>query len=286
MQRPSPGTRARRLRAALVGGAIAGLVPAIAAATELTGFLQPAGKGALSITHTFESYEEFWVGDTKVSDPGVGRVETGSLSLWLEWGVHERVTVVGSLAYVDASSDGLGGFGESGLQDRAVLAKIAIADLASGTIRHRFVGALGLRSPASGYEDNIPVDIGDGSTDGLFRAIYLLQASSFYFSQQAGFDVRSDDTPDGIPLYSELGVTARRLTVSGFYSGYLADGGTDIGDPGFTFPSNGDEFHRLGGKLYYRLTDGFGASAAYFQTLDGRNAGESRGLSSGITIGL
>lgn len=282
----TPGQRARCRVVAVAAGAAVGLAPIFAGATELTGFLQPAGEGALSITHTFESYEEFWVGDTKVSDPGVGRVETGSLSLWLEWGVHARVTLVGSLAYVDASSDGLGGFGESGLQDRAVLAKISLADLATGSIRHRFVGALGLRSPASGYEDNIPVDIGDGSTDGLFRLIYLLQARSFYFSQQAGFDARGDDSPDGIPLYSELGVTARGLTVSGFYSGYLADGGTDIGDPGFTFPSNGDEFHRIGGKAYYRLSDDFGASAAYFHTLDGRNAGESAGFSSGITIGL
>jgi hypothetical protein len=270
----------------LISSAIVVLVPEVASATELTGFLQPSGQGALSITHTFESYDEFWMGDTKVSDPGVGRVETGSLSLWLEWGLHERVTLVGSLAYVDASSDGAGGFGESGLQDRAVLAKISIAELAAGNLHHRLLAALGVRSPASGYEDNIPVDIGDGSTDGLFRLLYLLQASPFYFSQQAGFDVRGEDAPDGIPLYSEVGVTERGLTASGFYSGYLADGGTDIGDPGFTFPSNGDEFHRIGGKLYYRLTDSFGLSAAYFHTLDGRNAGESKGFSSGITIGL
>jgi hypothetical protein len=258
----------------------------MAGAAELTGFLQPRGQGALSIAHTFEYYDEFWVGDTKVADPGVGRVETGSLSLWLEWGVHERVTLVGSFAYVDASSDGASGFGESGLGDRLALAKVLIAELSGGALHHRFLGAAGVRSPASGYEANIPVDIGDGSTDGLFRFVYLLQASTFYFSQQAGFDVRGDDAPDGIPLYTEVGATERGLTASGFYSGYLADGGTDIGDPGFTFPSNGDEFHRIGGKLYYRLTDSFGLSAAYFHTLDGRNAGESRGFSSGITIGL
>lgn len=278
------GERRRRFLAALFAGTLT--APTIAVATELTGFLQPKGSGALSISHTFEVYEDFWVGDTKVSDPGVGRVETGSLSLWLEWGLLERVTLVGSLAYVDASSDGLGGLGESGLQDRAALVKIGLVDLASGSIQHRFVGALGFRSPASGYEDDIPVDIGDGSTDGLFRLLYLLQTRSFYFSQQVGFDVRGDDAPDGIPLYSELGVTARGLTISGFYSGYLADGGTDIGDPGFTFPSNGDEFHRLGAKLYYRLAERFGASAAGFRTIEGRNTGESSGFSSGITIGL
>ena len=39
----------------------------------------------------------------------------------------------------------------------------------------------------------------------------------------------------------------------------MADGGTDIGDPGFTFPSNKDETERVGAKVFARLTESIGA---------------------------
>lgn len=255
-------------------------------AYDLNGFMPESGRGDLSISHTFESYDEFWMGKTQVSDPGVGRVETGSLSLWAQWGLAERAALIASLAYVDVNSDGLGGFSAQGLQDRALLLKLQLAQLKKGAASHRLVCALGLRSPASGYEPNLPVDLGDGTTDGLFRLIYLLTFESMFVSQQAGYDVRGEDAPNGVPLFSEIGVTVRDWTISGFYSGYVSDGGTDIGDPGFTFPSNGDDYHRIGGKIFARLGKDFGISASAFRTVDGRNVGETTAISTGLTLGL
>jgi hypothetical protein len=284
----SPHAAAARARWAGVSLAAFTLLvlPPVAHAYDLTAFMSEQGHGDLSISNTFEWYEDFWVGDDKVSDPGVGRVETGSLSLWLNWGLHERITLVASLAYVDANSDGMGGFAESGLQDRAVLAKVRLSTAQTGSVLHSFGGALGVRSPASGYEANSPVDIGDGTTDGLFRFLYLLQSDAFYWSQQIGYDIRGEDAPDGIPIYTEIGYTVSRVTPTVFYSGYLADGGTDIGDPGFTFPSNGDEFHRVGAKLFAWMSDDFGISLSAMTTLEGRNTGEASGMSAGITVGL
>jgi hypothetical protein len=112
----------------------------------------------------------------------------------------------------------------------------------------------------------------------------MLQSGNFYFSQQVGYDLRSDDAPDGIPLYTELGVTAGPVTYSALYQQLIADGGTDIGDPGFTFPSNQDEYQRFGVKLYGRVSDRFGLSGLYFTTLDGRNSGDTSGFSIGANV--
>lgn len=271
---------------ALAAAALAGLSAAPAFAFDLNGFLPSRGHGDLAVSHTFEAYDEFWVGKTEVEDPGVGRVETGTLSLWMQYGITGDLAVVANLAYVDVHSDGLGGFAASGLQDRTVLAKLRVGSVRTGSSQHSFVAGFGVTSPASGYEPNSPVDLGDGTTDVLLRFVWQWQAEAVYFSQQLGYDIRNEDAPDGIPLHSELGVTVRRVTVSAAYSGRFADGGTDIGDPGFTFPSNGDEYHRLGAGVYGRLSERAGLSLSGFTTVDGRNAGKAHGISTGLVVGI
>lgn len=281
MAKPTPVPRAA------LGALLAGCLAAPAAhAFDTNGFLPSRGHGDLAISHTFESYEEFWVGGTQVEDPGVGRVETGTLALWMQYGITDDLAVLANLAYVDVRSDGLGGFSASGLQDRTVLAKLRVGSVRTGASQHSFVAGLGVTSPAAGYEPNVPVDVGDGTTDVLLRFVWLWQADAVYFSQQLGFDVRNEDAPDGFPVHSELGVTVRQVTVTAEYSGRWADGGTDIGDPGFTFPGNGDEYHRLGAKVYGRVSARAGLALSGFTTVDGRNTGKAGGISTGLVVGI
>jgi hypothetical protein len=264
-------------RAALAAGLI---LASPAAALDINGFMPVRGQGDLAFSYTAEGYDEFWVGETKVSDPGVGEVEIGSLATWLQWGWTDDLALVVNVAYVDADSDGLGNFSDSGWQDVSALLKYRFA--AYGP--HNFVGAAGVRTPVSNYQGNLPVDMGDDTTDILLRLVYQYQTGAFYISQQVGYDVRGEDAPDGFPLYTELGFNAGRATLIGFYSRLIADGGTDIGDPNFTFPSNQDEYSRWGAKVYARLTDRVGISGLGFTTLDGRNSGDTTGFSVGANF--
>lgn len=266
-------------------GALALCLAVPSYAFDINGFLPAAGEGDVAVSYTAEGYDHFWVGETKVSDPGVGEVEINSLSVWFDYGFTDRIALVANLPHVDADSDGLGGFEDSGLQDLSALVKVRLLSSGGGgTARQSLVGAVGVRTPASDYEANLPVDLGDGSTDALLRLVYQVEAGAFYFSQQVGYDIRGEDAPDGYPLYTEIGYTFGRVTVNGFLSVLVADDGTDIGDPGFTFPSNREEYQRLGAKVYARLTDRVGLSVAGFDTLDGRNTGETSGLSAGLNF--
>lgn len=252
-----------------------------AGAMDLNGFMPGAGRGDFAISYTAEGYDEFWVGETEVSDPGVGEVDITSYTAWFRWGFTDDFALIVNLPYVDADSDGLGGFAESDLQDLTALAAYRFV---GGDGPHTLLGAAGVRTPASNYEENLPVDVGDGTTDALVRLVYQYTGPAFYVSQQVGFDSRGDDAPDGFPLYTELGFFAGRATISGFYQKYIADDGTDIGDPGFTFPSNQEEFERAGAKVFARFTDTLGASFAGFTTLDGRNTGKTSGFSAGLNF--
>lgn len=251
-------------------------------AWNMNGFLRDRGRGDVAVSYNMESYDEFWAGETETSAPPLGTVTNQSVSTWFAFGLLDQLTLFGSLPWVESEGDGSANLSESGLQDVTIMGAFRIARF-GGSASHTFVGALGGRTPVSDYVADAPVSIGDGTTDGLLRVVYQLQVSSFYLSQQVGYDLRGDDAPNGFPLYTEAGWTfANRYTLNGWYSKYIAEDGTDIGDPGFTFPSNKEELDRIGGKVYARVNDWFGATAGGFTTLAGRNTGKSTGWNLGV----
>jgi len=273
-----------RMRAAGTFAAVTLAVVALAVAApsramDINGFLPDKGHVDVALSYTSETYDKFWVGKTEVAVPNGGMVDTKSTALWLQWGVTNDLALVANLPYVDVKSDGFG-LKDSGLQDLSALLKYRF--WSSGP--NHLVGGLGVRTAVTHYESNLPVTLGHDTTDILFRLVYQYQAEHFYFSQQVGYDLRNKDAPNDYPLYTELGFTAGPVTYSGFYSRLITNSGTDIGDPGFTFPSNRQEYSRLGAKVYGRVTDRFGLSAAYYQTLDGRNVGDSSGFSGAVVL--
>ena len=62
--------------------------------------------------------------------------------------------------------------------------------------------------------------------------------------------------------------------------GSVAEGG----DPGFTFPSNQEEYERLGAKLVVDTSSPWSLFAGAFTTLDGRNVGNTDGLFFGAIV--
>ncbi len=282
--RPHRSPAARLVSASALALCLALSAPALA--LDVNGFLPAAGEGDVALSYTSESWDEFWVGDVEVTEPALGTVDTDSLALWGRFGLTDDIALIFNLPYVSTDGDGPAPFEESDLQDATVMALFRFASIESGDVRHRFLAGVGLRTPASGYEANAPIDIGDGSTDVLTRFVYQIEVGNFYASQQIGYDLRSLDVPDNWALYTELGLTTGRLTWIGFYQQTNADGGTDIGDPGFTFPSNEEEYQKAGLRIFARLTDHFGFSAAGFTTLDGRNTAKTEGYSGGLVVGF
>lgn len=260
-----------------------------ALAQGLNGFMPGAGHANFAVSHTLESYDAYWVGDRLIGDPALGRVETGSLSLWFDLGFTEDFALTGSLAYVDVSSEAMPVRTANGLQDRTLLARYRFASLENAGWHHRFVAAAGVRAPASPYERNATVALGDGTHDGLFRLVYHVQADflwNAYLATELGYDLREADSPHGMSVHGELGAGSGPLWLAGTLTRTWADGGSDIGDTGFTYPGLGGETLRVGAKVFVRASSTLGFAAAGFATLDGRNTGEALGTSTSLVIQL
>lgn len=272
----------------------AGLVTLAASAgtaqAQGNAFLPGGGSGVVAVSHTLESYDEFWRGDEKVHNPGVGRVETGTVSLWMQAGLTDDLAVVANLAYVDVRTDGTMGFQDQGLGDRMFLLRYRFVDVTTGGgWRHSLVAGAGARLLASGYDPNGPVALGDATQDGLGRLVYQAQLDRFwgtYLAIEGGIDFRDSEAPDNMSVRGELGATIHRLSLAGALEGVWADGGSDIGDDGFRFPGLDEDLIKLGGNAFYRISPEFGMSVAAFTVLDGRNTGVSNGLSTSLVITL
>lgn len=274
-------------RLVIAGALGAVLASGPAGAQGLNGFLPEARAATVAVSHTLESYDEYWVGATSVTDSLLGKVETGSVSLWVDVGLAEDVALIAQLAYVDVASDGLLGQSASGLQDRGLLLRWRFLNAEAAGYRHALVAAAGLRDAAAGYEPDRAVALGDGSRDGLFRLVYQIQADHLagaWLATEVGFDVREGDVPDGMSLNAELGAGLGRASVSATVTRVWADGGPNLGDVGFAYPEVDEEWWRVGGKVYVGVSDRVGLAFSGFATPKGENTGKAAGTSTALVL--
>lgn len=256
-------------------------------AAALDGFLPKPGEGTAAVSVTAESYERFWAGSETVTEPALGTVATRTLSVWLRYGVSDRIALVADVPFVERRAEAEPAMRQRSLQDARLLAKVRLLERGRKRLRHRFLVAGGVSAPAASYDPDLPVAVGDGTTDVLLRLVYQLELPRGYLLQTGGVDVRSGGAPDGLVLRTEAGWKAGPTTLSLFHELYAARSGSDIGDPGATFPTNREELQRAGLRLLAPLGQpSWALSAAAFTTLDGRNTGDAAGLSLGIVGGF
>lgn len=251
-----------------------------------TGFLRGEGKLDIVAAYAVDSYDEFWVGSNKLSDPAVGEVERKVYALYSAYGLTDEADLILAGAYVEAESDGIGGFpDESDLQDLLLAAKWRVYEQPVGGGSFSLALLPGIKVPMTDYEDNAVTAIGDGQVDLRGRVVGQLElANGAFAALETGYDRRNGSPDDEVPINLTIGATiAQRLTVAPFLSRVESLGGTDIGAPG-GFPTNEEDYTRAGLSLYWRLSERYGLTGSWRTTLDGRNTGDVDGFSVGFVL--
>lgn len=245
-----------------------------------SGFLRGKGNLDVALSYSLDTYDEFWVGRTKVSMPMVGRVKRHTGSVYGAYGLTDDIDLTATLSFVSAESSG-GAPTEDSFQDLT-------AALRWRALRHEVDGGAfslvlspGLKTPLTSYEDDAITAIGDGQTDIRLRVTgQYLWSNGLFVALETGYDIRTDDPKDEIPLHLTVGGTiGEDLTLTAFYSKIISTGGYDIGAG--PFPGVKEEYDRVGAGAYYRFTRNFGISASGWTTLRGRNTGKATGFSIG-----
>ena len=252
------------------------------------GFLRGAGKTDLSLSYAMDQYDEFWVGDTKVADPGVGEITRESMNLFVAHGLRNDLDLFAAASWVDVENDGTADFNdETQLQDAVGGVKWRVGgEQRIGPGAFSFLLAPSVKIPMSHYESNSVTAIGDGQLDYRARGIAHYQLDSgFWLSVESGFDYRTEQPGNEIPLNITLGLPVTQyVTVMPFWSQVSSDGDIDIGQG--DFPAVEEDSTRLGVSLYVRIDERLGFTAGWKTTRDGKNTGDVDGYSFGVVYRL
>jgi hypothetical protein len=150
-----------------------------------------------------------------------------------------------------------------------------------------------IKTPIGNYEENTIGAIGDGQTDYRARAIAHWQSTNtecnFFAAVEAGYDKRSGEPKDEVPLNITVGFTVlERLTLMPFFAKVQSQGGSTLtpamvpSDGGF--PGLEEDSERFGLSAYFRVHDDFGLTAQVATTTDGKNTGDTESFAFGVAF--
>jgi hypothetical protein len=273
----------KRLSLFLVSATLAAL-SGTAQAQGDNGFLRGRGKFDIVLSYTEDSYDEFWIGDDKVSPPEVGEVTRESWTLYGAYGLRDDLDLFLSGSYVDAETDGTVPFeDERDLQDAIFGLKWRFLEERAGPGAFSLLLAPSIKQPLGDYENNDVTAIGDGQTDlrGRLIAHYQFDVGAFV-ALESGYDRRNGAPDDEIPFHATVGATFANLTVAPFYSMVDSQGGYDIGEG--SFPGVEEDYTRYGVNAYFRINETFGLTGMWRTTSDGKNTGEAEAFSLGLVF--
>ncbi len=246
--------------------------------------------GAFEATpmYVYQSFEDFWMGRTR-NEMLTEAVVQHTASVSVEYGLSQRFALDTTVGYTWVDTTAFGGNQENddGMADTRVGVRWLVYDEAETTCKWAPTITLRVGGIVAGtYDEGLPWSAGDGAHGGeasLLMAKAIGQ-TGFGLYGEAGYRLRENPVPDDffglIGAYKTFG----SFTVNVAYRHVQSLSGSDIGDPGFTFPALKEINQIFEAGLGYRDSGG-----RYYQifgafNVDGRNAGDKIILGASLTI--
>jgi membrane-associated phospholipid phosphatase len=268
--------------------------PALSSAQDaINGFVLGKGKADLALAFTYENYDEFYRGGTLIDLPPALREYTvKTWSAYLAYGLTDNIDIIANIPYITASADAdpsvlnPPGQEEKGLQDGALFIKWRLFHRKTGGAGElSIVTAAGVSFPLSDYVPDTPVSIGNHSVDTDVRLNIMYKFDFGFFGEiQGGYSMRSDEVPDAYMMYGKVGFCGAKFYADAWLRNFTSTEGTDIGEAGFSFPSNKVDAVTAGATLFYSIIPRVGATLKWWTVLDGRNVGKADIMSAGLVF--
>lgn len=271
-----------------------GYVNIVYSQSPISGFMQGKGKGNVSLSYSSEKYDKVYLVPEEVDGvPIFNEVQISSTSLYATYGITNQLDVVLSLPYIiaegSASQEVLNNLNyenkRSGVQDVSVFIKYNPFYFDYGSSSLRLIGALGLKTPLGGYEENEGLQsiiaIGNRSTtlSAIGLAMFKMN-SGLFVSGQFGGNLASNDVPNSYISELKLGYAANKFYGDAYLANQTSTSGVDILGEGFQgfFPATKVNYTKIGLNLYSPIYQDFGLAAGVSSLVAGRNIGKATGF--------
>lgn len=285
---------------------VAGSAQALQAQTITDGIMMPRRDLCTGFLYDRDQWTNYWEGTLERDNLNIGTLTTQSVTWVGNYGVTDRINLIGMVPYVwtEASAGTLRG--QDGVQDLTLALKVIAftAPLGPGSLKAIAVGSVA--APLSDYTpDFCPLSLGSASRRASGRlTLNYTSRGGLYLNGSGGYTWRDNVTldrstyyTDGQLVYSDqvpmpdvydytfsIGFSKRRLQVPISFSKQVTRGGGDIRRQDMPFVSNRMNASRLDAAVLYYLPrlQNLGLRLAGTRTLSGRNVGQSTTLQAGL----
>jgi hypothetical protein len=271
------------------------------------GLMMAKGELLTGNLYTYDTWDTYWEGTLKRQNGNIGEITTRTNVWYANYGVTDRLNVIGAVPYIWTKPSGGVLHGDHGFQDLSLGAKYRVFEASRpgfGTLRGFAVGSAGL--PMTDYNiELLPVSIGMRSKQASARGTVNYQSEPGWFvNGTVAYNWRSDteldrpyfytngeftmsstvDMPNTTDQMVSAGLMTRRLMVAGFYARMVTLGGGDIRRQDMPFLSNRMNANRAGamGMVPLPFLPSLQVQFAYARTLEGRNVGQSTTMTAGL----
>jgi hypothetical protein len=294
-------------RALRLGVALALVAGSLHAQTVEDGLMMAKGEFLTGNLYAHDSWDQYWEGTLKRDNGNVGEVTTRSTTWYGNYGLTDRLNLIGAVPYIWTKASQGVLHGSQGFQDLALAAKYRVFQTARpgfGTLRAFAVASTAI--PMTHYNNELlPLSIGTRNAQVSGRGTLNYQSEPGWFvngtvAYHVRFDTRLDrpyyfttnefvlsdrvDMPNATEHAVSGGLMTRRLMVAGFLARMVTLGGGDIRRQDMPFVSNRMNSTRAGAMAMLPLPfhPSLQVQLSATRTVSGRNVGESTTMTAGI----
>jgi hypothetical protein len=223
-------------------------------------------------TYEHAQWKNYWEGTYKRDNQNIGTLTTQSVMFMSNYGIRDNLNLMAGLPYVwtQASAGTLHGL--KGIQDVSAFVKWRPFrfDFGRGGVLSLF-GIVGFSTPTHNYViDFLPLSIGLGSTNILWRAMFNYQVGAFFVRGSGTYIWRSNvsldrtsyyttqlyntnqvEMPDQLSFNGSLGIFKKYLIAEVMFDNLTTLGGFDIRKNDMPFVSNRMNQTSLGAHVKY-----------------------------------
>ena len=260
--------------------------------------------------YSHDSWNEYWEGTLKRDNGNIGTLTTRTNAWFANYGVTERLTVLGSIPHVWTTASQGVLHRMRGFQDLTIAAKYRLLDHPTPAGALRAMAVAGGGFPLTDYTPDFqPLSIGFGSRRLSGRGTLSLQNESgwfatgslaytwrsgvtldrpFYYTEDQLFFTDQVDMPNVFDYLATVGWGTSRIQTAFAFSQQRTLGGGDIRRQDMPFVSNRMNFSRVGGMVSAPVPGlrTLAVQVHYGNTIAGRNVGQSSTLTTGLSYRL
>ncbi|MBK8488485.1 MAG: hypothetical protein IPL48_11920 [Bacteroidetes bacterium] len=254
------------------------------AQAPIDGFYPGKNNGAIAVSGSFESYDEFFLGDGSEAN-WADDYNTNTIGIYGTYGITDKFAVAVSVPYIMINTMNFNDeeVNRKGIQDLGLYAKYKVINAQIGSLNLSASPALGFSTPLSNYVVDF-YGIGQHATAVDLRAIVMATFNNGLFAEAQGAGlVRFDPAPSGSQFNFKAGYFNSKFYGDVFYAIQSIHGGEDLPNPS-DFKALGVSYSKAGITLAYNIFDMLGIYVGGAVVLDGENVGKSTRYNGGVVV--